>query len=72
MKTRWPAGASGWPTSSTPRSSGPSWPRCCPEKNFYLEKFLDDRPFTLEEILAPYLEMGKRLAPLVTNVSVMI
>ena len=43
-----------------------------PEKNFYLEKFLDDTPFTLEEILTPYLEMGKRLAPLVTNVSVML
>jgi adenylosuccinate synthase len=43
-----------------------------PEKNFYLEKFLDDVPFTLDEILTPYLEMGKRLAPLVTNVSVML
>jgi adenylosuccinate synthase len=43
-----------------------------PEKNFYLEKFLGDIPFSPEEILAPYLEMGKRLAPLVTNVSVMI
>jgi adenylosuccinate synthase len=41
-----------------------------PEKNFYLEQFLDDVPFTLEEILTPYLEMGQRLAPLVTNVSV--
>jgi len=41
-----------------------------PEKNFYLEKFLQDAPFTQEEILAPYLEMGRRLAPLVTNVSV--
>jgi adenylosuccinate synthase len=43
-----------------------------PEKNFYLEKFLGDIPFSQEEILGPYLEMGKRLAPLVTNVSVMI
>ncbi|MFZ5449066.1 MAG: adenylosuccinate synthase [Thermodesulfobacteriota bacterium] len=43
-----------------------------PEKNFYLEKFLEDRPFSQEEILAPYLEMGKRLAPLVTNVSVLL
>jgi adenylosuccinate synthase len=43
-----------------------------PEKNFYLEKFLEDRPFTQEEILEPYLEMGKRLASLVANVSVMI
>ncbi len=43
-----------------------------PEKNFYLEKFLQDEPFSQEEILAPYLEMGQRLAPLVTNVSVML
>jgi adenylosuccinate synthase len=43
-----------------------------PEKNFYLEKFLNDAPFTQEEILKPYLEMGKRLAPLVANVAVML
>ena len=43
-----------------------------PEKNFYLEKFLGDAPFSPEEIIAPYMEMGKRLAPLVTNVSVLI
>lgn len=43
-----------------------------PEKNFYLEKFLENRPFSQEEILEPYLAMGKRLAPLVTNVSVAI
>jgi adenylosuccinate synthase len=43
-----------------------------PEKNFYLEKFLGDAPFSQEEILTPYLEMGQRLAPLVTNVSVLL
>jgi adenylosuccinate synthase len=43
-----------------------------PEKNFYLEKFLEDAPFSQEEILAPYLEMGQRLKPLVTNVSVLL
>jgi adenylosuccinate synthase len=43
-----------------------------PEKNFYLEKFLHNTPFTLEEILTPYLEMGNRLRPLVTNVSVLL
>ncbi len=43
-----------------------------PEKNFYLEKFLHNEPFTLEEILTPYLEMGRRLKPLVANVSVLI
>ena len=58
-KTRWPAGASGWRTWSTPRSSRPSWRRCCPEKNFYLEKFLEDQPFTLEEILTPYSGDGQ-------------
>jgi adenylosuccinate synthase len=43
-----------------------------PEKNFYLEKFLGDAPFSPEEIIAPYQEMAKRLAPLVANVSVLI
>jgi adenylosuccinate synthase len=43
-----------------------------PEKNFLLEKFLGDDPFAPEEILAPYLEMGRRLKPLVANVSVLI
>ena len=43
-----------------------------PEKNFYLEKFLHSTPFTLEEILTPYLAMGERLRPLVANVSVLI
>jgi adenylosuccinate synthase len=42
------------------------------EKNFYLEQFLGDAPFTQEEILTSYLEMGQRLAPLVTNVSVVL
>ncbi|MDI6854597.1 MAG: adenylosuccinate synthase [Deltaproteobacteria bacterium] len=43
-----------------------------PEKNFLLEKFLGDEPFDPEEILVPYLEMGRRLKPLVANVSVLI
>ena len=43
-----------------------------PEKNFYLEKFLGAQPFTLEEILPKYAEMGARLKPLVANVSVLI
>ncbi|MBM4285300.1 MAG: adenylosuccinate synthase [Deltaproteobacteria bacterium] len=43
-----------------------------PEKNFILEKLLGDQPFTAEEILTPYLEMGRRLKPLVANVSVML
>jgi adenylosuccinate synthase len=43
-----------------------------PEKNFLLEKFLGDKPFTLEEILEPYTDMGQRLKPLVANVSVIL
>ncbi len=43
-----------------------------PEKNFLLEKFLGDEPFTLEEILTPYVNMGARLRPLVANVSVLL
>jgi adenylosuccinate synthase len=43
-----------------------------PEKNFYLEKFLGAQPFTQEEILAQYTEMGARLAPFMANVSVML
>jgi adenylosuccinate synthase len=43
-----------------------------PEKNFLLEKYLGDQPFTSEEILGPYLEMGRRLKPLVANVSVLL
>jgi adenylosuccinate synthase len=43
-----------------------------PEKNFYLEKFLGDEPFTVEEIFVPYREMGKRLKPLVANISLIL
>ncbi len=43
-----------------------------PEKNFYLEKFLGDQPFTIDEILPAYLKMGARLKPLVANVSVIL
>jgi len=43
-----------------------------PEKNFLLEKLLEDEPFTLEEILEPYAKMGQRLKPLMANVSVLL
>ena len=43
-----------------------------PEKNFFLEKFLGAEPFTSEEILSKYVEMGARLKPLVANVSVLL
>jgi adenylosuccinate synthase len=43
-----------------------------PEKNFILEKLLGADPFTLEEILTPYLAMGARLKPLAANVPVLL
>jgi len=43
-----------------------------PEKNFILEKFLGDEPFSLDEIYIPYRTMGERLRPLVANVSVLL
>jgi adenylosuccinate synthase len=43
-----------------------------PEKNFYLEKFLGAQPFTQDEILGQYAEMGARLKPFMTNVSVLL
>ncbi len=39
------------------------------EKNFILEKFLDDKPFNATEIFNHYREMGEYLKPLVGNVS---
>jgi adenylosuccinate synthase len=43
-----------------------------PEKNFLLEKFLGDQPFSLEEIFAPYQELGQKLKPLMANISVLL
>ena len=43
-----------------------------PEKNFLLEKFLGDQPFSFEEIFAPYQELGQKLKPLMANVSVLL
>ncbi len=40
------------------------------EKNFYLSQYLGREPLDFEEIYSRYLEMGQRLAPYVTNVSV--
>ena len=39
------------------------------EKNFILEKFLDDKPLNATEIFNHYREMGEYLKPLVGNVS---
>ncbi len=43
-----------------------------PEKNFYLEKFLDEPPADRAGIQAQYEGFAQRLAPHVTNVSVVI
>jgi adenylosuccinate synthase len=43
-----------------------------PEKNFLLEKLLGDKPFTFEEIFAPYEKFGQRLKPLMANVSIIL
>ena len=42
------------------------------EKNFYLEKFLGAEPLDPEYVIAEYSRYAERLAPLVTNVSVVI
>ncbi|MDD3580143.1 MAG: adenylosuccinate synthase [Desulfobacca sp.] len=42
------------------------------EKNFYLEKLLNDQTLKAEEILPPYHAMGARLQTLVANVSVLL
>lgn len=43
-----------------------------PEKNFYLEKFLDSETVDIDEIFSVYSKYAKRLAPHVKNVSVVI
>lgn len=43
-----------------------------PEKNFYLENYLGDRKLDADEILNQYNAFAKRLAPHVTNVSVVL
>jgi adenylosuccinate synthase len=43
-----------------------------PEKNFYLEKFLAEPPLESESIVNRYAAYARRLAPYVTNVSVVL
>ena len=43
-----------------------------PEKNFYLEKFLDEKPLDHGAILEKYTAYAKRLAPHVADVSVAV
>ena len=42
------------------------------EKNFILEKFLDDKPMDAAEIFNRYKEMGEYLKPLVANISLVL
>ncbi len=42
------------------------------EKNFILEKFLDDKPLDAAEIFNHYREMGEYLKPLVANISLVL
>lgn len=42
------------------------------EKNFYLKNYMDAEPLDLEPILAEYKAYSERLAPYVTNVSVVL
>ncbi len=43
-----------------------------PEKNFYLEKYLDEPPIDADAILKAYSAFAERLAPHVANISVVI
>ena len=43
-----------------------------PEKNFYLEKYLDEPPINADAILQAYSAFAERLAPHVANISVVI
>lgn len=39
------------------------------EKNFYLQNYLKAQPLKMEEMLRSYLEMGKKLKPFISDVS---
>jgi adenylosuccinate synthase len=43
-----------------------------PEKNFYLEKFLDEPVADHDAIFAEYSQLAEKLAPYISNVSVML
>jgi adenylosuccinate synthase len=43
-----------------------------PEKNFYIEKFLGEPPVDQKAIVESYSKFARRLAPHITNVSVML
>ncbi len=42
------------------------------EKNFYLKEYLGQKPLEYQEIYDRYLAFGERLAPFVTNVSIIL
>lgn len=43
-----------------------------PEKNHYIENFLHGQPLSMEEILVQYTQIAQRLAPYITNVSMVV
>jgi len=43
-----------------------------PEKNYYIENYLKAQPLSLESIIDQYAEIAQRLAPYITNVSVVV
>jgi adenylosuccinate synthase len=43
-----------------------------PEKNHYIENFLNGQPLSIEEILDQYTQIAQRLAPHIANVSIFV
>jgi adenylosuccinate synthase len=43
-----------------------------PEKNHYIENFLNGQPLSIEEILVQYAQIAQRLSPYITNVSMVV
>ena len=43
-----------------------------PEKNYYIENYLKAQPLSPEDIISQYSQIARRLAPYITNVSVVV
>ncbi|MEJ2661111.1 MAG: adenylosuccinate synthetase, partial [Desulfobacteraceae bacterium] len=43
-----------------------------PEKNYYIENYLKAQPLSLDTIIDQYAQIARRLAPYITNVSVVV
>jgi adenylosuccinate synthase len=43
-----------------------------PEKNYYIENYLKAQPLSLDDIISQYTQIAERLAPYITNVSVVV